>query len=267
MENAAELIEQIKDSTGTWRKHQCRHTMPEGTRCGSPALRGERLCYHHHQTRRPIADARQRHARRNAFAMPTPNSRAEIQDGIGRIIAHVAGNDIDLRRAGLLLYALQLASTNLTEHQRHHKASAQTLSTDPQPTLPNYEHYGTGPKPEFASNGEPISTIQTTQSQPEDPAPDFTPPPAKWHRLSPATGRALLEDLGRHYATSQPSHCTTELSSRPERSEVERPASLPPEPQQPQNCQTVGPEEILPNVQAVAISERSLRCKRPRHYP
>jgi hypothetical protein len=205
MEDAAVLIEQVKESTNTWRKHQCRHIMPEGIRCGSPALRDERFCYHHHQTRRPIADARKRQARRNAFGMPVPNSRAEIQDSIGRIISHIAGNEIDLRRAGLLLYALQLASTNLTEHQRR-KSADQTLSTDPQTAPPpEHPHYGTGPKPAFTSDGEPISTVQPPPPQPDD----FTPLPAKWHRLNVATGRTLLDALGRH-------HSQTALPGKPE---------------------------------------------------
>ena len=197
---AENLIQQIKDSTPTFRKHQCRHTMPEGERCGSPAMNGEKYCYHHHQTRRPIADASQRRARRNAFGMPTPNSRAEIQDSIGRIISRVAGNDIDLRRAGLLLYALQLASTNLTEHQRHPKRT----QLEAEPAQPEHPHYGAGPRPQFAPNGEPISTIQTTTEQSKDSAPDFTPPPAKWHRLQQGTGRLLLEQLGRHHSGDNP---------------------------------------------------------------
>src|SRR5262252_3514638 len=109
MQDAAELIEQIKKSNDTFRRHQCRHTMPGGERCGSPAMRDERYCYYHHQTHHPIAAARIRKARRSDFGMPTPNSRAEIQESIGRIISRIAGNDIDLRRAGLLLYGLQLA--------------------------------------------------------------------------------------------------------------------------------------------------------------
>jgi hypothetical protein len=261
MENAPDyaenLIQQIKDSTPTFRKHQCRHTMPEGERCGSPAMNGEKFCYHHHRTRRPIADARLRRARRNAFAMPTPNSRAEIQDSLGRLIAHVAGNDIDLRRAGLLLYALQLASTNLTEHQRHPKKN----QPEPEPTQPEHPHYGTGPRPQFAPNGEPISTIQTT-TEPSEDSSDFTPPPAKWHRLQPGTGRLLLEQLGRHHSkdnplpgkpedrrsepmedSSEPTQTiptiqavatTHKLSFRPKRSRVEKSASLPTPPTEPQ---------------------------------
>jgi hypothetical protein len=261
--NAEDLIARIKDSTDTFRKHQCRHTMPEGERCGSPAMNGEKFCYHHHQTRRPIADARLRRTRRNAFGMPTPNSRAEIQDSLARIISRVAGNDIDLRRAGLLLYALQLASTNLTEHQRHHQSPKQTLSTEPEPAAqPEHPHYGTGPRPQFAPNGEPISTIQTTPQPSQDSAPDFTPPPAKWHRLQPGTGRLLLEQLGRHHSkdnplpgkpedrrsepmedSSEPTQTiptiqavatTHKLSFRPKRSRVEKSASLPTPPTEPQ---------------------------------
>jgi hypothetical protein len=293
MENAPDyaenLITQIKNSTDTFRKHQCRHTMPEGERCGSPAMNGEKFCYHHHQTRRPIADARQRQARRNAFAMPTPNSRAEIQDSLGRIIDRVAGNDIDLRRAGLLLYALQLASTNLTEHQRHHKSPRQTLSTEPEAApQPEHPHYGTGPRPQFAPNGDPISTIQTT-TESQDSAPDFTPPPTKWRRLQ-HTGGLLLEELGRHHSNDTPlpgspedRRNTTEtssstetssevpptlpnertpinVSSRPERSAVERPASPPMLDQtQPQST----PPTVLTTIQAVATThDVPLRPKR-----
>ena len=290
--NAEDLITRIKDSTDTFRRHQCRHTKPEGGRCGSPAMRGEKFCYHHHLTRRPIADARLRQARRNAFDMPTPNSRAEIQQSLGRIIDRVAGNDIDLRRAGLLLYALQLASTNLTEHQRHPAKN----KPEPEQAQPEHPHYGTGPRPQFAPNGEPISTIQTTTEPSEDSAPDFTPPPAKWHRLQQGTGRLLLEQLGRHHSkdnplpgkpedrrntadegSSQPEGPTHDVSSRPElipthnvsfrprlrpthdvsfrpeRSGVEKPASLPLTPE----------PEPLSTIQAAASTHQaSFRAKR-----
>jgi len=47
MDNATEaaenLVTQIKNSTDTFCRHQCRHTMPEGERCGSPAMRREVL--------------------------------------------------------------------------------------------------------------------------------------------------------------------------------------------------------------------------------
>ncbi len=33
--------------------YQCRHLFTDGHQCGSPALRGEELCYFHHTARRP----------------------------------------------------------------------------------------------------------------------------------------------------------------------------------------------------------------------
>jgi hypothetical protein len=37
----------------TIKRFLCRHIHTSGRRCGSPALRGEPFCYHHHTTRRP----------------------------------------------------------------------------------------------------------------------------------------------------------------------------------------------------------------------
>jgi len=114
-----ELVEQIKNSNDTWRKHHCSHTLPDGQPCGSPAMRGEKFCYNHHATRRPVADPQRRQARRKSFQLQPPTTRAAIQNSLGEIIVRIAANDIDPRRAGLLLYALQIATTNLNDHHRN----------------------------------------------------------------------------------------------------------------------------------------------------
>jgi hypothetical protein len=89
-------------------------------------MRGEKFCYYHHQTRKPSADAQQRQARRNAFGLPKPTSRAAIQEALGEIISRIGHNAIDPRRAGLLLSTLQLASTYLSEQQRANSESTQS---------------------------------------------------------------------------------------------------------------------------------------------
>jgi hypothetical protein len=114
---------------------RCRHIV-DGRRCGSPAMRGERFCYHHHQTRRPVAALRQRRARQSTFSVPAPESRHQIQQAIGDVMLRIAGNDIDLRRAGLLLYALQLATCNLNEHQRQNARTAADKNHPAEPTSP-----------------------------------------------------------------------------------------------------------------------------------
>ena len=95
------------------KRYQCRHIFTDGHRCGSPCLRGEELCYYHHTTRKPTTGARRRRCRRSAFDLPLPEDRSAIQSSIGQVLQRIASNDIDPRRAGLLLYGLQIASLNL----------------------------------------------------------------------------------------------------------------------------------------------------------
>ena len=99
---------------------QCRHIRPDGRRCGSPSLRTRNFCYHHDLTRRPGPRQPQvntaRAAKANTFTLPTPadlSERAGLQLAVGQILHKIANNEIDPRRAGLLLYGLQIASTIL----------------------------------------------------------------------------------------------------------------------------------------------------------
>ena len=97
--------------------YQCHHIFPRDTRCGSPRMRDEQFCYYHHDSRRVIARPQQRNARRSTFSLFTPTSPNAILESLGEVMTRIAANDIDARRAGLLLYALQLASTNLRTAQ------------------------------------------------------------------------------------------------------------------------------------------------------
>ena len=101
---------------------QCRHIFTGGLRCGSRCLRKEYFCYYHHTTRAPktpAAAAQQltrrarSEARQSAFTLTRPEDRSAIQHAIGELLARVAGNTLDPRRAGLLLSGLQIATLNL----------------------------------------------------------------------------------------------------------------------------------------------------------
>ena len=96
-------------------RQRCRHIHADGRRCGSPCLRGEAFCYFHHTSRKPIAKPQRRRSRHSAFDLPLPEDRTAIQLSIGEILRRIATNDVDPRRAGLLLYGLQIASTNLAQ--------------------------------------------------------------------------------------------------------------------------------------------------------
>lgn len=96
-------------------RQRCRHIHADGRRCGSPCLRNEPFCYFHHTSRKPISRPEARRSRRSAFDLPNPEDRTAIQLSIGEILRRIASNDVDPRRAGLLLYGLQIASTNLAQ--------------------------------------------------------------------------------------------------------------------------------------------------------
>ena len=107
----------MQDATSATKQYQCRHVFTDGRRCASPCLRGEDFCYYHHTTRKPVQNPRHRRSRSSTFTLPLPEDRSAIQSSIGQIIQRIASNEIDPRRAGLLLYGLQIASLNLPKLQ------------------------------------------------------------------------------------------------------------------------------------------------------
>jgi hypothetical protein len=97
----------------TTKRYQCRHIFTDGRRCGSPCLKQEEFCYYHHTTRRPVQNLRARRVRQAEFDLEIPEDRGAIQISIGEVLRRIARNEIDPKRAGLLLYGLQIASLNL----------------------------------------------------------------------------------------------------------------------------------------------------------
>jgi hypothetical protein len=102
----------------------CSHTLPEtptrpAHRCGSPALRGESFCFYHHPTRAAVRNPHERRARRaarQAFTVPAPTCHADVQRSMGELARRIAANQIDLKRAALLLNALQIVARELPVH-------------------------------------------------------------------------------------------------------------------------------------------------------
>jgi hypothetical protein len=104
--------------TPNQKPYQCRHLFADGHRCGSRAMRKEAFCYYHHTTRKPAPRALHGNVPHETpaqatFDLPFPEDRTSIQLAIGEIIRRLATNSLDTKRAGLLLYALQIASLNL----------------------------------------------------------------------------------------------------------------------------------------------------------
>lgn len=95
-----------------FKPHQCIHVNTAGRRCGSYALRNNYNCYHHQSEDMPTVFPNE------AFPIDSVQDRDSIQVAIGDVLAQLAANQMDARRASVLLYGLQLASANLPPHAR-----------------------------------------------------------------------------------------------------------------------------------------------------
>ena len=96
--------------------NDCMHIMASGAQCGSPAMRHQRFCYHHkrwHQRRVALSAERARDSRELPFTLPVLEDSDSIQLSLTEIMRLLAARQIDRKSAGLMLYALQIATTNL----------------------------------------------------------------------------------------------------------------------------------------------------------
>ena len=118
--------------TQTETKHyQCRHIFNDGHRCGSNCLRKEDFCYYHHTTRRPAQPANLFRDANSSFTIPIPEDRSAIQAGIGIILQRIAQGQLDPRRAGLMLYGLQIAAANIPKPTLRKFESVHDMIDDP----------------------------------------------------------------------------------------------------------------------------------------
>lgn len=97
---------------------RCQHIKVNGTQCGSPALRRNRFCYfhkRHHEERIQLNADRARAARPRKLSIDLPvlEDAESIQVSLTQIMRLIISGQIESKTAGLLLYALQTASSNL----------------------------------------------------------------------------------------------------------------------------------------------------------
>jgi hypothetical protein len=95
----------------------CSHRKADGVLCGSPALRGQTLCYFHHrghQRREQLARVRRR-AETLRLHLPPLDTLWGVQVALAEVIDALAAHRIDPERAGAILFALQQASLHLRE--------------------------------------------------------------------------------------------------------------------------------------------------------
>ncbi len=85
--------------------------MPSGAKCHALALRGKSYCYYH--TRLHTLVTRPEPSVLDTLKIPVLEDRSSIQLAIAQILDALGSSRLDTKRAGLYLYALQIASQNV----------------------------------------------------------------------------------------------------------------------------------------------------------
>jgi len=143
---------------------QCEHVKSNGEFCGSPALRGRNYCYFHlthigrrlraaRQSQQAQASVQEKDANPSASSgqalgqqqanlgdagaalelLPLEDANS-IQIALMQVIDAILSNRLDSKRAGLVLYALQTASSNLGNGARFEQMRGATVAG-------RYEHF------------------------------------------------------------------------------------------------------------------------------
>jgi hypothetical protein len=100
------------------KKKNCNHVLTNGEVCNAIPMRDSNFCYWHHKARA----RRRRHERiggpiaiegNSGLELPFLEDANAVQITIQEIMQAILDRRIDNKRAGLLLYSLQLASSNI----------------------------------------------------------------------------------------------------------------------------------------------------------
>jgi hypothetical protein len=246
------------------RDQQCHHYQaPSGQRCGSPAIKSEYYCYHH-----LVRTNRQKNQRilidpeTTCMEIPPIEDRASIFIALAAVVHRLAENTIDTRRAGQMIYGLQVAMRALepppsqrcrTTHaaesvsQRQPAAAAAAVS-EPQPAAACSNK---NCHPERAQRAEGPRGTAPAKAADTTPPP---PPPAP--KTIPITKESLIYFLRSRHCYN----CNAELFPAEELT-YRRNAGAPPEIIEESNPRLPGQQPatdalqlatILSNLQAVA---------------
>ncbi len=92
---------------------RCQHVKVNGTQCGSPALREYDYCYFHMRWHLKGMQVNAYLQEQGILTLSTLEDANAIQVGLVEVMRELKSGMIDHRTAALLLYALQIASTNV----------------------------------------------------------------------------------------------------------------------------------------------------------
>ena len=99
-----ELYRKLRQNLERATAPRCEKVREDGTVCGSPQMKGYRYCYAHE---------RMLEMRSGRLALPALEDANAVQMAIMRVQKALIDDEISEKKAGLLLYSLHMASSNL----------------------------------------------------------------------------------------------------------------------------------------------------------
>jgi hypothetical protein len=161
---------------------RCRHIKVNGTQCGSPALRKKNFCFYHQQTRPLLVECfyKPDEYATGEIHLPVFEDAHSIQSVIREVMQMVMQKRLDQKTASVMLYALQIASSNLKRMQHE--------LPQPEESPLNVE-----------INPETRSAIASTEPDEQD----TESRPQIGETLVPGTIHACASDWGTHFGEGE----------------------------------------------------------------
>jgi hypothetical protein len=182
---------------------KCAHIKVNGTQCGSPALKTGTRCYFHEQAaRRTRTSIMHRPA-----VLPLLEDANAIQVALMDVIHDLRQDYIDIKVAGKLLYALQIASANLKRMDLNREDSITDLPPDVK--LPAPIGVPRAGYMKLPYEGIPDPTLESVSTS---PAPSTVAPASR--RPSPSTAADASTSTSTP-STSHPEQSEGTHASRP----------------------------------------------------
>ena len=106
---------------------ECRHIMPSGNRCHSPALSGTNFCYFHSRLHTKVKDRTSKFE--ESVTIPVLENRTSIQLALSQVLNAFGSKKLDTRQAYTLLYGLQIASQNIGDEDLQSYGAVKSVSS------------------------------------------------------------------------------------------------------------------------------------------
>jgi hypothetical protein len=179
----------------------CTHIKVTGVACGSPALRGEQFCYFHQHAHRGVRRPPQ--SRLHPIALI--EDEESIQASLMEVINALVRNTLDVKRAELIIRALNLAVRNARRVKFDINTDAKVKD------VPQYAPPVEGVTTAVPSADETESELPAVAAKPYKPVdprdPNF------WERFEEG-GRVLARESAEHKAAEQRATDATRLNAK-----------------------------------------------------